>query len=133
MPSSATFTITRTASPSELATELLEPMRNLGQGIGKRAQRIVPKDTWALHDSINTTTEIVGDKIVTTVGAGGGDVDYAMYVEYGTSRSRAQPYLRPALLQSNAGDFGVVNGITQHGRTASSRSRGAAARKARGI
>lgn len=132
MPSSVTFTITRTAPPSVIAQELVEPMRKLGNGIARRAQRIVPKDTWSLHDSINTQTALVGGEVVTTVGMGGGDVDYGLFVEEGTSRQRAQPFMRPAMLQSNASDFGVAAGPVMHGRVSPARNRGRAARSARG-
>lgn len=128
----ATFTITKKASPDVIARELLEPMTNLGNGIARRAQRVVPKRTWALHDTIDAQTEIVGDSVVTTVGAGDGEVDYALFVEEGTSRMGAQPYLRPAMLQSNSGDFGVVTQPARHGRVSVASTRGASARQARG-
>lgn len=120
MPSNGGFRITR-LFPDRINEQLVEPMTNLGKGIGRRAQRLVPKDTWALHDSIEAKTEVQGDRIVTTVSAGGGDVGYAMFVEQGTSRMAAQPYLRPALLQSRAGDFGVVTELARHGRVPSRR------------
>ena len=51
-----------------------------------------PVDTGRLRNSIthaqeDDTTEIIGT-----------NVEYAPYVEMGTSRSRAQPYLKPALV-----------------------------------
>lgn len=131
MAAATTFRLTRRATPAVLARELVEPMTNLGNGIARRAQRIVPKDTWALHDTIDTKTELEGDSVVTTVGAGGGDVNYAMFVEEGTSRMGAQPYLRPAILQSTSGDFGVTVSPARHGRVSSTRNRGGAARAAR--
>lgn len=128
----ATFTITRKASPDVLARELFEPMTNLGNGIARRAQRIVPKRTWALHDTIDAQTDIIGDSVVTTVGAGDGKVNYALFVEEGTSRMGAQPYLRPAMLQSRAADFGVTSMPARHGRVSVASTRGASARQARG-
>lgn len=41
-----------------------------------------------------------GRKIKAKVVAGNKDVDYAKYVEFGTRRSRAQPFLRPALARA---------------------------------
>lgn len=105
MPNDARIRITRVINDEELGRQIEERMIRLGNAIGARAQRLVPKRTWALHDTISTTTERTGSRVVTTVGAGGGDVDYALNVERGTSRMRAQPYLRPALLQMKPGDF----------------------------
>jgi len=99
------FRITETADPADMG-RLLEPkMRNLGNAIGRRAQRTVPKRTWALHDTIAVETKRTGGVVTTRVSAGGSAAPYALYVERGTSKMRAQPYLRPALLQSRAGDF----------------------------
>jgi hypothetical protein len=71
----------------------------LADDIVRDAKRIVPTDTWALHDSIEGNADETGSiRIV----AGDEDVDYAAHVEYGTSnddgsqRMAAQPYLRPA-------------------------------------
>jgi HK97 gp10 family phage protein len=41
-----------------------------------------------------------GSKIKAKVSAGNDEVDYAKYVEFGTRRSRAQPFLRPALARA---------------------------------
>lgn len=101
----ARIRITRVVNEDELGKQIEERMKKLGGAIGVRAQRIVPKKTWALHDSITTETERRGARIVTTVGAGNADVDYALHVEQGTSRAAAQPYLRPAMLQVTGSDF----------------------------
>lgn len=123
MPTSS-FRITRKANPDIMAGMVERSMTNLGGAIAARAQRIVPKRTWALHDSITTKTERRGPKVVTEVGAGGGDVDYALYVERGTSRQRAQPYLRPALLQSVATDLASRARPKKHGRATTRRKTG---------
>jgi HK97 gp10 family phage protein len=58
------------------------------------AQQLSPVDTGALRASIHVAA---GDTQTSRkVVAGGGAVDYAAYVEYGTSRSPAQPYMTPA-------------------------------------
>lgn len=95
----AGFRITRT-SPERVIDQLIAPMTRLGKGIERRAKLLVPKDTFALNDSIRSETKREGNHVVAEITAGGGDVTYALYVEYGTSRMRAQPYLRPAMLQS---------------------------------
>jgi HK97 gp10 family phage protein len=52
---------------------------------------VVPVDTGKLRDSISK--EVNGMNV--TVGPRG--VDYAAFVEYGTSRGPAQPYVRPTI------------------------------------
>lgn len=114
--------ITRIVAPGELGRQIEPHMRKLGQAIGARMQRLVPKRTWALHDSIDADTTRSGDRVTTIVGFGGGDVDYGLYVERGTSRMRAQPFARPALLQSRAGDLNYSGkGITNHGEIVEAR------------
>lgn len=111
--------ITR-VSDDEIAKQLEPHMRNLGNAIGTRMQRLVPKETWALHDTITTGTERKGAVVTTEVGAGGNvngvEVDYETMVERGTSRQRAQPYMRPAMLQSKSADLNFAGaGPKTHG------------------
>lgn len=114
--------ITRVTDGEEIARQMLPAMESLGQAIGTRMQRLVPKRTFALHDTIDSKAEQRGAKVVTTVGFGGGDVDYGMHVERGTSRMAAQPFARPALLQSRAADLSFGGSITRAGvRTISTR------------
>ena len=51
-----------------------------------------PVDTGNLRNSITHTVDADGQK--TYVGT---NVEYAAYVEMGTSRTKAQPYLKPAV------------------------------------
>jgi HK97 gp10 family phage protein len=55
------------------------------------AQARVPVDTGNLRDSLTTASDPEGGTLVGT------EVDYAVFVEYGTSDTPAQPFLRPAL------------------------------------
>lgn len=110
------FVITKVADPAEIARQLEPKMRRLGNAVARRMQRLVPKKTWALHDTVATETEVNGSVVSTLVGAGGGKVHYALHVERGTSKAPAQPYMRPALLQSRAGDFASdVGAPSRHG------------------
>jgi HK97 gp10 family phage protein len=116
--------ITRVTDGDEIARQMLPHMEGLGQAVGARMQRLVPKRSWALHDSIETESEVKGSRVTTTVGFGDDDeVDYGLAVERGTSKMRAQPFARPALLQSKAGDLNYRGaGIRRHGiRTITSR------------
>lgn len=115
--------ITKVLDPEELGAQIEPKMRNLGQALGARAQRLVPKRTFALHDTISAEVTRVGAKVKVSVGAGGPssngvNVDYALYVERGTSRMAAQPFLRPAMLQTAGRDFTYSGaGITTRGAT----------------
>jgi HK97 gp10 family phage protein len=84
-------------------------MAKLGVGILTRARRLVPKDTFALHDSLVKVTRDEGLGIITTKvgvdpqfvsGLGRRPIEYWQFVERGTSRQAPQPYLMPALLQA---------------------------------
>ena len=118
MATRARFVVTRIIDPAEVGTQLEGKMANLGNAIARRMQRLVPKRTWALHDTIDVEVERTGSTVRTRVGAGGGRVGYALHVERGTSRQAAQPYMRPALLQSRAGDLDFGGGgPARHGVT----------------
>jgi HK97 gp10 family phage protein len=58
------------------------------------AKRLCPVDTGRLRSSITHELGVDSRGLVGTVGT---NVTYAPYVEFGTSRMRAQPFLRPAL------------------------------------
>lgn len=60
----------------------------------QQAQVIVPIDTGALYASGKTSLEQLPEGPAEEVAF---EKEYAAYVEFGTSRQRAQPYLRPAL------------------------------------
>lgn len=109
--------ITRVVDDDELGRQIEPKMEALMQAMGARAQRLVPKRTWALHDTITAGVERSGAKVVGTLGAGGTpEVEYALDVERGTSKTRAQPYLRPAFAQTTGRDLNYSGaGITRHG------------------
>jgi HK97 gp10 family phage protein len=58
--------------------------------VADAAKRIVPVDTGDLQDSIHPEVSADGMFVVA-------DSEYAAFVENGTSKQAAQPYLRPAL------------------------------------
>jgi HK97 gp10 family phage protein len=58
------------------------------------AKTIVPVDTGHLRESINSSTSATGTGAQAEIGT---NVEYAAYVELGTSRQAAEPYLHPAL------------------------------------
>lgn len=111
MPNGARIRITRLVAPLELGEQIEPKMLNLVHAIQRRAQRLVPKRTWNLHDTLVSGVERDGGKVIGLVGVGGptpyapGGADYWRHVEHGTSRMAAQPYMRPALAQSKGGDL----------------------------
>lgn len=62
--------------------------------VERRAKQLAPVDTGRLRSSVTHEMAEEGGDLVGRVGT---DVDYAPHVELGTSRARAQPFLRPAL------------------------------------
>ena len=69
-------------------------VQKAGTMVEGAAKMIVPVDTGALRDSIHTTGKSTANGAEATVGS---SLEYAAYVELGTSRMQAQPYLHPAL------------------------------------
>lgn len=115
--------ITRVTDGDDIARQMLPHMEALGSAVGARMQRLIPKRTWAAHDTIQSGTERNGSRIRTTIGVGNDEIDYPIDLEYGTSKMRAQPFMRPALDQSSAGDLNYSGrGIVRHGiRTVTTR------------
>lgn len=111
MPNGARIRITRIVDDGELARQVEPKMRNLINALHRRASRLVPKRTWNLHDTLTTGVEVEGSRVVATLGVGGptdaapDGARYWDHVERGTSRAAAQPYMRPALMQSKARDL----------------------------
>jgi hypothetical protein len=79
-------------------------MNQMGVAFVAEARRLVPKDTHQLEYSIGYTY-----RQDTKTFQGYADMPYAMAVEFGTSRQRAQPYLRPALMSLRGFKLGSVN------------------------
>jgi HK97 gp10 family phage protein len=67
-----------------------------GKDIAELTRQITPVDTGALRDSYKA--EPISDSVVLV----GTETTYAPFVEYGTSKSEAQPHLTPAFAQSEA-------------------------------
>lgn len=87
---------------SAIDRALAEAIDEIGQQMVQRARELCPVDTGRLRNSI---TYRLGGGGFSFPGMGasagkevtvGSEVEYAAYVELGTSRTRAQPFLRPA-------------------------------------
>lgn len=80
---------------SELHAEASRVVRKTARDIEEGAKSIVPVDTGNLKNSIQVKEQ--EDDLNATIGIHeGSHVEYAAYVEYGTHRMAAQPYLTPA-------------------------------------
>lgn len=86
----------------EKLNKLADPIEAVNQGIEKACQMVentakenCPVDTGVLRGSI--THEVKDGQ-----GTVGTNVEYAEYVEFGTSKMAAQPYLYPALAAHEA-------------------------------
>lgn len=73
----------------DLKKPTTEMIRRVASEVLADARRFVPVDTGELRDSLDM--EVIG-----TSARVGTNNDYAVYVEKGTSKMKAQPYLRPA-------------------------------------
>jgi len=93
--------------PQAFKASMEESLKITAEEGKERAKLLVPKDTGSLRDSIRVErlAKPTGNIVYTGVRAGGyvtnpktkRIVDYASFVEYGTSRQRPQPYMRPAI------------------------------------
>lgn len=79
-----------------LEIDTVEKLEALGLEAQNAARRYCPVDTGRLRSSIRSSgAKRDARGWVVTVGT---NVEYAAYVEFGTRRMRAQPYLRPGVL-----------------------------------
>jgi HK97 gp10 family phage protein len=77
----------------EVAPETHVMIARVGEEVAQKAKDLAPVDTGALQASIAAhpgTSPIAEAQIIASV-------DYAAFVEFGTSRQAAQSYLRAAL------------------------------------
>jgi HK97 gp10 family phage protein len=93
-----------------------EALIELAEQIVDDAKALCPVDTGSLRRSIRYERDPDGS-IVIAAGGGGvvnprtrREVDYAAYVEFGTSRSPAQPFLQPALEKNLPNLEGLFSG-----------------------
>lgn len=80
---------------SRLAKAKQRGLRAIGLAAEGHAKDITPVDTGTLRNSITNTT----DENAAYIGT---NVEYAPYVELGTVKMRARPYLKPAATEHTA-------------------------------
>lgn len=81
-------------APAKFRAQARAAMRKTAADIQGTAQNLAPVDTGALRNSITSDTTETAQTLRVEIGP---TVNYGAYVERGTSRNRAQPYLRPAV------------------------------------
>jgi HK97 gp10 family phage protein len=98
---------------SHLGPEVVEGLDEVADKIVKDARELCPVDTGALQRSIRKEKELRSLYPFTyTIGVAAGGhvknpktgrkVDYAAHVEFGTSRTPAQPFMGPAIEKNRA-------------------------------
>lgn len=80
----------------QIAVQIMDALVGALQSLSDTAlaymQEIVPVDTGALKESCFVQVLVVGTRVQVVIGA---NTPYAVYVELGTSKNAAQPYIRP--------------------------------------
>lgn len=107
----------KTAAPvndvriGENAAAALEP-------VAEDARRLAPVDDGDLRDSIGIATSLTEqnefDGKAVFVGPLGANVFYAGFIELGTVKMRAQPFLAPALHENRELVFDVLGSLVGH-------------------
>lgn len=82
-------------------------LARLGMKMKGEAQKLCPVDTGRLRSSITLTQGRDARGFFVDVGT---NVEYASYVEYGTEKSPAQPFIRPAYILAGQWWADIVRG-----------------------
>lgn len=95
-PQLAAVSRTLAAGAAQASPLAQAAVRKVATDIQATAQRLAPVDTGFLRSSIGVTYSGAGATFSAQIAA---TADYAGYVEYGTSRTPPQPFMRPAFDQ----------------------------------
>lgn len=83
--------VLKRADKARVDSALVKCVKTNASELERNAKDIVPVDTGTLMRSINTQMEDGGKTAIIEP-----DTDYMTYVEYGTYKMAAQPYIRPS-------------------------------------
>ena len=86
---------------AEIKQAITAALEVVGGTAERHVKEVTPVDTGRLRNSI---THAPVSESVEMVGTG---VEYAVYVEFGTSKMGAQPYLRPGV-ENHAAEYGNI-------------------------
>lgn len=92
MPETITFESHLGEFMDALEEQVEQALIAIGMTAETHAKELSPVDTGRLRNSITHEVDMGGHAAII-----GSNVEYAAYVELGTSRQKAQPYLRPAV------------------------------------
>lgn len=82
-------------------TAILEAVTESCEDLAAKASENAPVDTGTLRASVHVESVVASGFTVTgTVATSGESNEYAAYVEGGTSKMGAQPYMEPALIEN---------------------------------
>jgi len=84
--------------------KVVDRLELVGEFVEGAAKHLCPVDTANLRDSINH--KVLKLELSVKIGT---PVEYAPFVELGTSKMVAQPYLRPAVLQNKEAILYILN------------------------
>ena len=101
--SNVKFTSYKARRQQDIKSKTARALEVIGGTAEGYAKQLCPVDTGNLRNSI--THQMRGENTV----AVGTNVHYAPYVELGTSKMRAQPYLRPAVENHRAEYEAIAN------------------------
>ncbi len=79
---------------------LLQATTAAAEDLAAKASANAPVDTGTLAASVHVESVVSSGFTVTATVATGGEAEYAGYVEGGTSKMGAQPYMEPALIEN---------------------------------
>lgn len=85
--------------PKFLNDEARQAVKNRTLEMEANAKALAPVDTGHLRRSINSEIEEKGGSIVGEVSTGA--LEYAPFVEYGTSKQAAQPFMTPSFVNAS--------------------------------
>lgn len=101
-------TVVVSDNTGEFASALAAALRNATEQCGLicegYAKKECPVDTGYLRNSITHETSVDGTAYAAVIGT---NTEYAKHVEMGTSKQRAQPYLKPAAAD-HAGKYAAI-------------------------
>lgn len=83
----------------------LEKAKQVEKDLLRIARTLVPVDTGKLKDNLRTEIEKIKWGYRVTLYVDLGDVEYALYVEVGTRKMKAQPYITPATIMAFEKNF----------------------------
>lgn len=106
MPAGMEFIVVFNRIPALIAfveSESRRAVKSSADRIAEKARNYAPVDTGALRGSIEAVSTVAGKEAEVRVGA-----EYGRFVEFGTYKMEAQPFLSPAVAEEKEAFFAAV-------------------------